>query len=62
MKSPKCNPAEHTDKPMRRGSKHVRCTKCGDIFPCRHACEHLDCMHARGDKLPAWARVSEIAP
>lgn len=24
-----------------------RCEGCGDRFPCRHACQHLDCEAAR---------------
>lgn len=26
-----------------RGGKRARCTGCGDVYPCRGACEHLDC-------------------
>lgn len=33
-----------------RGGRRLRCEGCGDVFPCRHACEHLDCAEARADR------------
>jgi hypothetical protein len=50
----RCNTRDHVDKPMKRGSARVQCTKCGDVFPCRHDCEHLDCIVATGRELPDW--------
>ena len=31
----------------RRDAKHLRCEGCGDVFPCRSRCGHLDCEEAR---------------
>lgn len=30
--------------PMRKGSKRVKCEGCGDVYPCRSKCDHLDCI------------------
>jgi hypothetical protein len=37
-------------------AKRQVCTACGDAFPCRHACDHLDCRDARIDAetKPNW--------
>jgi hypothetical protein len=51
MKKPKCPIGQHADK-LLRGGKRTRCTKCGDVFPCSHACDHFDCRLARGEELP----------
>jgi hypothetical protein len=45
--------------PMKRGSSHEKCIKCQTVFPCRHRCEHLDCITERGEALPAWAQPTE---
>ena len=51
----KCNgPRDHTWERLRRGSNRERCTLCGTVYPCRHACEHVDCRCARGEALPHW--------
>lgn len=31
--------------------KFQRCTGCGDRFPCKKKCEHLDCMQVKGIKV-----------
>ena len=59
MKTPKCRPGDHIDRPLRRGSKRVKCIKCGDSYPCSHKCEHLDCLLERGEELPDWARKDD---
>lgn len=48
----KCRPSQHDDRLMRGG--RVKCRKCGDVFPCRDACEHVDCAAATGRALPDW--------
>lgn len=30
-----------------RGGARLRCEGCADVFPCRHACRHLDCADVR---------------
>lgn len=52
MKRPKCKTRDHTDRTMRGGNRS-QCTKCGEIFPCRTACDHPDCRVAKGAPLPA---------
>lgn len=37
---------EHVYHPQSRGSRVV--CSCGDAFPCRHVCGHLDCATERG--------------
>lgn len=42
-----------------RGGRHEQCKKCKTLFPCKHDCEHLDCIAARaemadGSPMPAW--------
>jgi len=49
----KCRPGCHVDEPM-RGGKRVRCSECGDEFPCQSACAHLDCEAARQGPWPAY--------
>lgn len=49
-----CKNTEHHDEPI-RGSTRERCSKCGDEFPCKRSCGHLDCMQARGEPPPEWA-------
>lgn len=52
MKRPKkCRPGAHVDVRV-RGGKRVRCTNCGDVFPCAHDCDHRDCD---------WVRTGELA-
>lgn len=34
-----------------RNGKRQECSKCGDCFPCRHICKHLDCADARKEML-----------
>jgi hypothetical protein len=53
MRIKKCSPGKHQDRRM-RGGNHIECIVCKDIFPCRHACEHFDCMLATGRPLPDW--------
>jgi hypothetical protein len=61
----RCRITEHDDAPLGRGSKRVRCRKCGDTFPCGHACAHLDCMierdelHLLPERLPWITEVSQ---
>lgn len=31
---------------------HETCSRCGEHFPCKSACTHLDCMEARGEHAP----------
>jgi len=52
---PCINPRDHVWVELRGGNRE-RCEKCRTVFPCRHACEHLDCMIERGETLPEWAR------
>ena len=33
----------------RQVRKHWKCTGCDDVYPCRHACKHFDCMETRGE-------------
>jgi hypothetical protein len=53
-RKPKCKHREHDWQPMKRGGAREQCTKCQDVFPCRHACEHLDCCAATGREMPEW--------
>ncbi len=39
----KCN-ADTKWVPLRQGSKRVKCEGCGDVYPCRSKCDHLDCL------------------
>lgn len=55
-----CSPTEHSDQPLRRGSSRVRCVKCGDIFPCFHNCNHIDCMIEKKLPLPEWVSLAEV--
>ncbi len=34
----------------RCNARHLTCKGCGDVFPCRHACTHLDCIDTRKGK------------
>lgn len=47
-------PRDHVWVELRGGARE-KCIKCRTVFPCRHDCEHFDCMIERGDKLPEWA-------
>jgi hypothetical protein len=58
MKKKRCKKGEH--QPM-RGGKRERCTKCGDVFPCRNECEHIDCILESGRELPDWVTVRDRA-
>lgn len=59
-RKPRCSIREHNWKPMKRGGAHEQCTKCGDVFPCRHDCEHLDCVVATGRAIPeCWANPEQ---
>lgn len=52
---PRCSKSAHDWKPTkRRGPCREKCTKCGDVFPCRHECEHLDCIAATGRPLTEY--------
>jgi hypothetical protein len=44
----KCRRGQHRDRVV-RGGRRLRCTECGDEFPCRHNCDHVDCAEARTD-------------
>lgn len=56
----RCSPRDHNWKPMKRGGAHEQCTKCLDVFPCRSACEHLDCIVATGREIPEyWANPEQ---
>lgn len=44
---PHCRLGEHDYHPL-RGGKFERCTKCSDVFPCRHECWHADCAYVKG--------------
>lgn len=52
----RCKLGQHKDRPMRGGNR-VECTRCGDVFPCRHPCNHIDCILATGRELPGWVEV-----
>jgi hypothetical protein len=52
-RNPKCKLGQHTDV-LLRGGKSVRCTTCGDTWPCRHECDHFDCRCARGEEMPPY--------
>lgn len=56
MKS-RCKPREHRDRRL-RGGGHYQCATCGDVFPCRTLCDHLDCIVATGRPLPEHASDS----
>lgn len=43
---------DHNWQPMQRGSKREQCRNCETVYPCRHACDHLDCRVDRGDPMP----------
>lgn len=43
-----------------RGGNRVECTRCGDIFPCRHDCNHIDCILATSRTLPDWVTVDPL--
>ena len=57
---PLCSKRQHDWQPMRRGARE-QCTKCADVFPCRHACEHLDCIVATSREMPDWVADAEQA-
>lgn len=73
-----CKLTDHTWQPNPRASSPsvmlpgalvpATCTACGTRYPCKHACDHLDCRLERGDALPAWvtpvleATPAEISP
>jgi hypothetical protein len=49
----------HQWRPARRGAGES-CGLCGDRFPCRHLCHHLDCADVRRripGRLPFTVRV-----
>jgi len=43
---------KHDWKQLKRGSSRERCAKCKDVYPCRHACAHVDCIVDTGRALP----------
>jgi len=57
MRRKKCPITKHTDRPI-RGSSRVKCSTCGDVFPCRKPCTHIDCLMELGElsRLPDWIR------
>ena len=30
------------------------CVRCGEVFPCKADCTHVDCNESKGLPLPAW--------
>jgi len=60
-RKPKCKHREHNWQPMKRGARREQCTKCNDVFPCRHNCEHLDCCAATERPMPEWCHDHEQA-
>ena len=50
----------HVDKPIRRGG--VQCTVCGDRFPCKADCGHIDCRMERREPLPPHIHVHGYTP
>lgn len=61
-RKPRCSKREHDWKPMKRGGAHEQCTKCQDVFPCRSACEHLDCIAATGRPLTQYFKDVLVDP
>jgi len=60
---PRCKHREHDWKPTkRRGPCREKCTKCNDVFPCRHDCEHLDCIAATGRPLTQFFLDTLVNP
>lgn len=60
-----CLKAEHAWRDV-RGGKYQRCEKCLTHFPCKHDCEHHDCILVRsgraselGEDLPGWPLTAE---
>ncbi len=45
-----------------RGGRHVECTVCKDVFPCRTECGHFDCIQATGRQLPDWVTCDTDSP
>ncbi|HUE39986.1 MAG TPA: hypothetical protein VMR29_10800 [Candidatus Binatia bacterium] len=54
----RCKPGAHVDRPLKRGSVRVKCERCGDVFPCHHDCEHIDCRLVKNQPLPDWISVT----
>ena len=51
----RCGNSAHQDVVMRSraGVPRVRCSACGDVFPCKRLdCGHLDCGWVRAGELP----------
>lgn len=61
MRVRKCRPDQHVDRPM-RGGKRVKCITCGDVFPCRTACDHADCALAAGRPMPEGVYLAGQGP
>lgn len=57
-KKPSCRLRDHAWHPLQRGSDREQCRTCGDVFPCRHACDHLDCRLATQRPLPYWVTLA----
>jgi hypothetical protein len=55
MKRHRCK-GPHDWRERKRSPGTFECAGCGSVFPCRHACEHIDCLDKRGDER-ALARV-----
>jgi hypothetical protein len=34
--------------------EHETCSRCGEHFPCKGECTHVDCKEAKGLPLPDW--------
>jgi hypothetical protein len=52
-----CRPNDHRWRPVRGGRREV-CQECGTSFPCKTACEHVDCCEATGSPLPDWVAAT----
>lgn len=54
-----CKLWAHDWKPFGEGEK---CSKCGEIFPCAHDCEHMDCREVKGQPQEDWITVKVADP
>jgi hypothetical protein len=60
VKKLRCKNTEHDDQVL-RGRRRRRCRRCGDVFPCRNECEHVDCILESERELPEWISVRDGA-
>ena len=52
-----CALRDHQWQPLKRGSNREQCRTCGDVFPCRYECSHIDCRLAMNEPLPEWVTL-----